>query len=271
MPADLDDARRQLLDDGAVRIEGLLGATWCQRLRDAIDRCRATPSVHYGRLSPDDSPRVDSDLFRWFDDPDLRDVTHDSPLVEAACGLLGTDAAVLVEDQWFASAPGATTPSPWHQDEPYYRLDRPFLTVWITLDDIDAECSLRVVPGSHTAGALFGMVEFSAGASTIERGGGLAEVPDIDIDPAAFGVRCWPMRAGDAIALDSRTLHATGRGALGSSFRRLSTRWADPATRYQPRTTGAAAFWDLLPHGLRAGDPLAGEVFPLIRGPRSSA
>ena len=49
----------------------------------------------------------------------------ESPVVELAASLLERDQVVLIEDQWFSSAPGASTPSPWHQDEPYYHLDRP--------------------------------------------------------------------------------------------------------------------------------------------------
>jgi hypothetical protein len=258
--------RAALRDDGVVVVPGLLDDGWCRRLRDAIGRCRTAPGPHYGVLSPPGRPRVDSDLFRWGDDADLHAVTHDSPLVDAAAALLDDDAVVLVEDQWFASEPGATTPSPWHQDEPYYRLDRPFLTIWVTLDDIGVGSSLRVVPGSHL-GPTYGMVEFSATSSTIDDNDRTTDlpVPDVEADPDGYAVRAWTLRAGDAIAIDSRTLHATGPDALAGPFRRLSTRWASAATRYRRRDHGAAAFWDVLPHGLEDGDPLAGDVFPLVR------
>ena len=258
--------RTALAEDGVVVLPALLDDAWCARLRAAIDRCRRAPGPHYGVLSPPGRPRVDSDLFRWADDPDLGEVTHRSPLVDAAATLLGTDAVVLVEDQWFASEPGPATASPWHQDEPYYRLDRPFLTIWVTLDDVDIGGSLRVVPRSHL-GATFAMVEFSATSVTIDADAddpAGRRVPDIGADPDGHGVLAWPLRAGDAIALDSRTLHATGSAALPGPFRRLSTRWAAPATCYRHRDHGAAAFWDMLPHGLHDGDLIAGDVFPLV-------
>lgn len=254
-------ARERLLDDGVVVLRGLLSAAWCARLHAAIDRCRAEPGPHYGVLSPPGSVRVDSDLFRWRDDPDIYAVTHASGLPDAAADLLGERDVVLIEDQWFASEPGATTPSPWHQDEPYYRLDRPFLTIWVTLDDITADASLRVVPGSHL-GTIYAPVEFSATSATIERGDALEPVPDVD--DAGLEVWSWDLAAGDAIALDSRALHATGRGALDRPFRRFSTRWASPQIRYRNRPTGTATFWDVLAPELRDGDAIVGEVFPLI-------
>lgn len=47
-------------------------------------------------------------------------------------------------------------------------------------------------------------------------------------------------------------------------FRRISTRWAHPDTRYLDLGEQAAVFWKRLSHGLSTGDPVAGEVFPLI-------
>ena len=85
-------------------------------------------------------------------------------------------------------------------------------------------------------------------------------------------MRSWSLRAGDAIALDSRTLHATGPGALPRPFRRVSTRWAPTGDAVRRATgRGTAAFWDLLPHGLVDGDPLAGDVVPARRARSASA
>lgn len=251
--------RASLDQAGAVVVPGLLDQTWCERLRDAIERTRRHPSVHHGVLSPPAAPRVESDLFRWRDDPDLRALTHDSPVVDLAAALLGQRDVVLVEDQWFRSEPGATTPSPWHQDQPYYRLDRPFLTIWVTLDDIGAAGSLRVVPGSHR-GPRIAPVPF------VHTGHASGDEPAVTVPvPRDAAVQSWTLRAGDAVALDSRVLHATGSAALPHAFRRISTRWATSDTRYVDAGGDTAAFWDLIEHGRSPGDLLACDAFPLIR------
>ena len=265
----LADGRRQLVEEGVAVRRGLLDERWCARLHAAIERCRRTPGPHYGVLSEPGAPMVDSDLFRWFDDADLAELTHASPLTDWATELIGADQVVLVEDQWFASEPAARTASPWHQDQPYYRIDRPFVTIWITLDDVGPEASLRVVPGSHATGRIYAPVEFSATSAaagdTLSDLADLPMVPDVDARPDEFPARSWTLRAGDAIALDSRTLHATGRrGSDVAPFRRVSTRWAAPETRYVDAGPAVAAFWDLLPHGLQPGDLLACPTFPLI-------
>jgi ectoine hydroxylase-related dioxygenase (phytanoyl-CoA dioxygenase family) len=260
VPTERDELERV----GATVWRSLLDESWCERLRHAIERCRNAPGPHYAVLSPPGLERVDSDLFRWSDDPDIGELVRDSPLVDAAATLLGTDEVVLIEDQWFASAPRSSTPSPWHQDQPYYRLDRAFLTVWITLDDVDVDCSLRVVEGSHATGLTYAPVEFSATTTTIDGDSALSPVPAIDDEPEHYSIASWSLRAGDAIALDSRTLHATGTGAPAAQFRRVSTRWTTPDTRYRAVVPGAASFWDTIPHGLEDGDLLACDAFPLV-------
>jgi hypothetical protein len=258
-------ARAELAEVGAVHLPAVLDAGWCARLHASIERCRSAPSPHYGVLSRPGDAVVDSDLFRWFDDPDVRAVTHAGPLPTLAADLLDAEEVVLVEDQWFSSAPGATTATPWHQDDPYYNIDVPFLTIWVALDPTPRGAGLRVVPGSHRWGKSFAPVEFVSSGATIGPGAGLEAVPDVEADLEAFRVRGWDVPAGDVIALDSRTLHAAGGAAVGTQpFRRLSVRYAAGTARYVERGPQVASFWAMLGHGLEPGDRLAGEVFPVV-------
>jgi len=260
------ERRTTFIERGAVVIPGLLDDGWCQRLHAAIERCQASPSQFYGVLSPPGELKVDSDLFRWFDDGDIAEATHESNLPALGAELCGADAAVLIEDQWFCSEPGAISRSPWHQDHPYYNLDRPFVTVWVTLDDVTADAALRVVEGSHATGITYAPIEFSSSIDTIGGDSELEPVPDVDADPDRFPVTTWDLQAGDAVAIDSRMLHSTGiREVADRPFRRLSTRYAHPDTRYLDLGEQAAVFWKMLPHGLSTGDLVAGEVFPLIK------
>lgn len=261
-----DETLEAFRRDGYVCFTDVVDASWRTRLLASIDRGRSAPGPFHGVLSEPGEAHVESDLFRWFDDADLAAAMIESPLPHLACAVLHEPAVVLIEDQWFASDPGAATPSPWHQDDPYYNVDRPFLTLWLALDDVDADASLRVVAGSHLWGRTFAPVEFSSSSSTIGSNAALAAVPDIDADPS-FDVRNLAAQAGDVVALDSRLLHATGRARVRRPFRRLSTRWAPSATRYVERGTQVAKFWTDLAHGLVHGDLLACDTFPLVRDP----
>jgi hypothetical protein len=256
--------RQRLLADGAVHLPAAIDRTHCAVVCELIDVCRAAPGPHYGVLSTPGRPVVDSDLFRWLDVKSLAEVLFLSALPALAADLLGSDDVVFVEDQWLASEPGADTPSPWHQDAPYYNIDGEFVTLWLALDDAPAAAALRAVPQSHTWGRTFASVAFADSMTTDDGAGDLDAVPPAhELDDRAIG---WDVQVGDVIALHPLTLHSAGRAVLSDRwFRRLSTRWASPTALYVDRGEQAAAFWSMLPHGLRPGDALACDTFPLLR------
>ena len=79
---------------------------------------------------------------------------------------------------------------------------------------MSADAALRVVEGSHATGITYAPIEFSSSTTTIGGASELEPVPDVDADPECFPVTTWDLRAGDAVAIDSRMLHskpATGR------------------------------------------------------------
>ena len=57
----------------------------------------------------------------------------------------------LFYDQLFAMRPGSDTPTPWHNDLPYWPLTgRQAMTVWLALDRIVEENgALEFIRGSH--------------------------------------------------------------------------------------------------------------------------
>jgi ectoine hydroxylase-related dioxygenase (phytanoyl-CoA dioxygenase family) len=123
---------------------------------------------------------------------------------------------------------------------------------------------LKAVAGSHR-GEVYAPVEFSAGKKTLESDAVvLRKVPDIDADPASFAVFAPDVAPGDAMLLDSRTLHAAG-GPCASVFRRLSLRYAHPDTRYRLRPWPVATFWTGHDPAAHEGELIASAAFPLIK------
>lgn len=254
-------------EDGVAQVRGLIGADQQAELRDAIEYCRANPGPNFRTLSPEGRPVVQSDLFRWADVEAIRRVAMEGPLPRLAADVLGTKDVILLEDQWFYSASGSGTPSPWHQDHPYHPLEPWFLTIWIPLDPVPGPVGIRAVAGSHR-GDVYAPVEFSAGKATLDAGDiVLRPVPAIDDDPETFPVFVPETDPGDAVLLDSRTLHAAG-GLCAATFRRLSIRYARPDTRFRPRPWPVAAFW--AEHDTRDGGSLSPSAFPLISPARST-
>ena len=247
--------------DGVAHVRGLIDAAACAGLIEAIEACRAAPGPNFRTLSPEGRPVVQSDLFRWHDVPAIRDVAMQGALLRLAAEVFGTDEVILLEDQWFYSEEGSGTPSPWHQDHPYHPLEPWFLTIWIPLDPVPGPVGIKAVPGSHR-GDVYAPVEFSAGKATLDAGGiVLRPVPDIDADPERHGVFEPRTAVGDAVLLDSRTLHAAG-GLCAATFRRLSIRYAPPSTRIRLRPWPIASFW--ADHEPKNGEALDPQSFPTI-------
>jgi hypothetical protein len=133
----------------------------------------------------------------------------------------------------------------------------------VALDDPPGPVGLMVAAGSH-GGQMYGPVEFSAGDATLDKAAGaLRLVPDIDADPRRWRVAVPPARAGDAILMDSRTLHAAG-GLCPARFRRISIRYAHPDTRIAPRNWPIATFWRDHAFASVAGSTVSGAAFPLL-------
>ena len=248
--------------NGFVVVRDVLDGDACRRLGAAIEQARHAPSGNYRVLSPRGLGRVDSDLFRAGDVAAIEWLAARSTVPRIATELLQSPGGVVfVEDQWFASSPGASTPSPWHQDSPYFAIDRPFVTMWLPIDPVPPGAAMRVVPGSHHWGTSFAPVEFAAEGTTIAPGRThLEPVPDI-ADAAAVTIDAG---RGDLVAFDGRLLHTAG-GAVDVEFRRFSLRYAPLAARYVRPPWPVAAFWDELAHGLADGDPLACATFPVVR------
>ena len=246
---------------GVAHVAGLIDATACARLNEAIEHCRAHPGPNFRTLSPADRPLVQSDLFRWRDVAAIRDIAMTGELPRLAAEVFRTNAVILLEDQWFYSAEGSGTPSPWHQDHPYHPLEPWFLTIWIPLDPVPGPVGIKAVRGSHD-GDIYAPVEFSAGKATLDVGRvALRPVPDIDRAPDRFDVFAPETAPGDAVLLHSRTLHAAG-GRCAATFRRLSIRYAPADTRVTPRPWPVASFWS--DHDLNTGVPLPEDAFPRV-------
>lgn len=258
------DLAQAIRRDGWALVKDAVSREDCEALKAAIDDCRASPGPHHRTLSPQGTPVMESELFRWHDTPAIKRVATEGALKRLASQVFGTDEVILLEDQWFYSDAGSGTKSPWHQDHPYHPLEPWFLTIWVPLDPPSGPVGLKTITGSHE-GAVFAPVEFSAQHATLGAGAFSCEpVPDIDGAPDRFAVAEPAADVGDAVLLDSRTLHAAG-GQCEDVFRRISIRFAHPQTRIVPRPWSIATFWGDHACAEVAGASLPDSAFPLLR------
>ena len=118
--------------------------------------------------------------------------------------------------QFFNKPPGASRPTPAHQDGFYFKLDPPLaLTMWLALDPADEENGcVRYVEGSHLKGmrshTLTNTLGFSQGIS------------DFGSEDDKANEVALAAASGDLLVHDSMTIHrAEGNRAVGRQRRAL--------------------------------------------------
>ncbi|UYV76578.1 hypothetical protein LAZ67_14001247 [Cordylochernes scorpioides] len=188
--------------------------------------------------------------------------------------------AALYHDHVLVKEPGADRPTPWHHDQPYYPIDGDKnCSIWLPVDPVPREVSLKFLRGSHRWGRLYRPRKFATGLnyhpeySTQD----LDNYWDLDtLDVSEHEILQWELQVGylitsrykpavtmpgDCVVFHMKTLHSAGPN-LGSFPRRvLSTRWLGDDCRMAPRP------WQVSPPtmgGLTVGDRAVSEEFPVL-------
>jgi ectoine hydroxylase-related dioxygenase (phytanoyl-CoA dioxygenase family) len=247
--------------DGAVVVRALLDAEELELARAGVEENLRNPSPRAIIASAPGDPGVFFEDFRnWRENAAYRRLATASAAPRIAARLMGAGVTRLYHDHLLVKEAGAAQPTPWHQDQPYYNIDgRQTCSLWIALDPVPPESSLRFVAGSHLGPWLMPRAFLSAERRWFPEGS-LAELPDIDASPGAFSVLNWALEPGDAVAFHMLTLHA----AAGTARRRraLSLRDIGDDVTHAPRAWKTSPdFTDL---DLPAGAPMDHPMFPVV-------
>jgi ectoine hydroxylase-related dioxygenase (phytanoyl-CoA dioxygenase family) len=256
---------------GAIALPGLF-ASWVDLLKEGIERNRREPgpnAKHYQQGSTDGE--FFGDYCNWSRIPEYRRFCLESPAAEVAGRLMKAGSARLFHEHVLVKDAGAATPTPWHQDMPYYPiLGAQTCSLWLVLDPVSRENTLEFVVGSHLWGRYFRPERFNRQA--LNPGDGLEPVPDIDKARDHYRIEGWEMAPGDAVAFDFRTLHgAPGNASKVRSRRAFSSRWVGDDARFA-RKTDIATSPPFPEVDLAHGAPLDHPSFPLVwRRPNDGA
>ena len=200
----------------------------------------------------------------WRVEPRIREFVFDSRLARWAAQLIGAGAVRILEDNALWKAPRSGGELKWHQDWPYWPLAQPnAVTAWIALDDTDAaNGAMSVAVGSHLTGERL-PVAFGTG-TPYHRDRRPATVGLIE-DPAELGleIAVLALRAGEASFHSSLVWHGSGPNDSDRPRRAVVIRYVGDGTiwlgaqRYEYNYTDSEV-------GLKMGDPIGGEYFPLV-------
>jgi ectoine hydroxylase-related dioxygenase (phytanoyl-CoA dioxygenase family) len=262
-PADIVAAFQR---DGAVCLRGLFTPAEVARLARGIEANLCAPSPRAIVASRADDPGFFiEDFCNWPHNADYRATAIDTAVPEVAARLMQSKNVRLYHDHMLTKQPGTRTPTPWHQDQPYYNIDGlQNVSFWIPVDPVPRAATLEFVAGSHRGPWLMPRTFMDHQAKWFPEGS-LAELPDIEADRSAFPILGWALAPGDAVAFHMLTLHA----AAGADTRRrvFSLRYLGDDIRHAPRRWKTSPDFPGLVDDLPAGAHMHHALFPLLIGP----
>ena len=244
-------------ENGFVQVNDVLSPPEVTALRAEIDQIYASDfgGIHtaggkgsaYGKV-------LDQRVNIWRDNAVVRAFVLQPRLAEVARQLAGVRAVRLWHDQALLKQPGDSRPTPWHQDLPYWPMQEPgALSCWIALNDVDEQNgAMSFVPGSQRAGRL-------PGINLVDPEDLFAMVPK----GALSGTRIVQsrLRAGSCTFHHGLCFHAAGANHTATPRRAMVIIYMPDGTTFNGKHHIVTD-----PLGLQPGDPLAGEMFPLLAG-----
>jgi len=190
----------------------------------------------------------------WRDHAGMRRYVFNHKLAEIARALSGAQRIRLWHDHALVKMPQDSKPSAWHQDLPYWPMvESDALSCWMALDDVDENNGcMQFIAGTHKLGRLppINLVEPQDIFQLVP--------PGVQIDPTPAVMR---MKAGSCTFHHGLTFHYAGPNRSDRPRRAIVTIYMPDGTTYrkQPHVVTDGL-------GLEEGQPLAGELFPILAG-----
>jgi ectoine hydroxylase-related dioxygenase (phytanoyl-CoA dioxygenase family) len=213
--------------------------------------------------SPDDPGSFTEDFCRWGEIPQMERLARHSRVPQIAAALMRTPQVRFYHDHVLVKEGGTRQRTPWHQDQPYYNVDGPGVSAWITVDPIPEAGCLELVAGSHRGPWLMPRT-FLRGEAKWFPEGSLAELPDIEADRSAFDIRRFELQPGDAIFFDFLTVHGAPGFPYPGRRRVLSLRYLSAGARYAQRRWRTSPPFDELAGELADGAVMDHPLFPVV-------
>ncbi len=251
--------------EGVLLAKGAF-TNWVETLRQGIDDNLASPGeFSTDSTQPGESGRFVDDYCNWHRIDGFREFAENSNCAELAGRVMGAVQARLFHEHIVIKEPGTGKATPWHHDMPYYCVDGPkTVSVWIALDYVPLEATVRFVAGSQDWGRLYYPRRFKDGTSYSQDNQTQDHVPDIDAGGDKYLVREWACEPGDAVLFDFKTLHGTTAAILKHRRRAIAFRWLGEDAIYLDRHGETSPPYPELKARLKSGDALPEDIFPTL-------
>jgi ectoine hydroxylase-related dioxygenase (phytanoyl-CoA dioxygenase family) len=247
-------------EDGAICLRGVISQTWIDLLRECTERVLFGEMINMSRKGA--SGEFVGDVNVWATNEDFAKYAFEGPSWQIAKALMRSSSVRLYGDQLFVKQPGSQSPTPWHQDQPYWPVvGEDVCSIWVPMEAVTRETSgLEYVKGSHRWGRRYNPEDFGEQSVAATRDEENEKIPDFSANRDAFTFLNWDMEPGDCLVHNALTVHGSGgNSSLTARRRAISTRWLGdrayfrPSAHYQPEMMG-----------LEPGAPLHHLMFPIV-------
>ncbi|EED35835.1 phytanoyl-CoA dioxygenase [Luminiphilus syltensis NOR5-1B] len=267
-----DDEISSYNNAGVAFLPQVIDPEWIDRLNALVDEQLSNPGQWVNDANPGQTrDRMFTERYMWQHNPTIRDYVFNSGCAELAAQAMDSTTVRFYFDHLLVKEPETATPTPWHQDVPYWPFKgHKICSIWLALTETTVEESaMEFVRGSHAARTYYRPEVFAARedhpnqAWTGAEGG--EPVPDIEAHRDQFDIVGFDVKPGDAVIFSAWVLHgAQGNKSTDKRRAALSTRWlGDDAVWWPHPGSDPTVSQDDV--NLRPGDyPADDQVFPQV-------
>ena len=253
-------------NEGVLFLNGAF-KDWVDPLRAGLARNLADPSSYRfpAESTSDGEPgRFFDSYCNWPLIPEYRDFVFKSPAASMAGQAMGSSYAQFFHEHTFMKAQGTQHATPWHQDIPYYNVSgNQSVSIYIALDAVDEDTSVRFIRGSHLWEKIFYPKVWLDGEDfNVGDEGYSGTAPNVGSHPEDFDIVSWPLEAGDTILFNFKTLHGTTDAVMRKDRSAFSTRWMGDDIRYLERPGETSPPYP--DPGMQTGDRMREDWFPIL-------
>lgn len=250
---------------GAVVLRNVLNAQEIDLLRAGLDRNLINLSPRaINATQPNDKGKFVEDFCNWQRIPEYQTIALSSALPWVASLLMQSQTVRFYHDHMLTKYPGTRTPTPWHQDQPYYNISgHQSASFWIPVDPVSRDSTLEFLSGSHLGPWLMPRTFMDQQAKWFPEGS-LQDLPNIDKQRDSLPILGWALEPGDVLCFHMLTLHASSGVGPQQMRRVFSARYLGDDIRHAPRPWVTSPDFPGLAEQLPAGAPMDHELFPLV-------
>lgn len=256
--------------EGFVVLRGVLSPETLEKIEQGVEKNLSQPSQwsnDYTTQANPDAPkgRFFDDYVNWQSISEFAETALDGVLPQIAGELMGTDRPRFFHEHVLVKEPGTTTPTPWHHDDPYYGVEgMDNVSLWVPLDSIPEQISLRCISGTHLSTRRFIPNRFVDDSPYVPEADGFETFPSVEEMESLGEIVSCAAEPGDVVAFHFRTLHgAPGTTTHPLRRRVVSYRYVGDDARWITRPWKTSP--PFTPDGLHDGDVLEDPRFPLVR------